>query len=63
MKSIERLPPLSTDLVKALDEAFPPKCIGPNETLRDADRYAGKREVIEFLLRLDAEKDTQLLKV
>lgn len=61
MKNIDRIPVLATDLIRALDEAFPAKCIGPAESLRDADRYAGKREVIEFLLQRDAEKGTQLL--
>ena len=61
MKNIDRIPLLATDLIKQLDAAFPAKCIGPTESLRDADRYAGKREVIEFLMQRDAEKDTQLL--
>lgn len=54
--NITTLPMLSIQLVEELDKLHPPRCIGPNETLREADRYAGKRELIEFLLSL---RDTQ----
>jgi hypothetical protein len=50
-----KLPANSLDLIKELDDLFPPKCIGIGEKLDDAHRYAGKRDVIEFLQKLVAE--------
>lgn len=49
---IDKLPALSTELVKQLDTAFPPECIKPTESLEMAHRRAGKRELIDFLLTL-----------
>ena len=42
---------LATDLVRELEASTPAKCIGANESLTDAHRYAGKRELVEALLR------------
>ena len=50
--SLKAIPTFSTDLIKELDEKFPPRCIGSKESLEDAHRYAGKRELIETLLNL-----------
>ena len=44
------LPRNSSDLIDALNEAYPLRCINPNETLEAANRYAGARDVVEFLL-------------
>jgi hypothetical protein len=63
MTPIERLPAYAADLVRALDAAYPHKCIAKEETLRDADRYAGKREVVEFLLRLLADSQNNITDV
>jgi len=46
------LPVYAEELVAKLDEWFPPKCIGKNQTPEEAHRYAGKRELIEHLLWL-----------
>jgi hypothetical protein len=59
---IEHIPLYSDDLIKQLDAAFPPKCIGVQDRMEEAHRYAGKRELVELLLRLNAEKDTTLIR-
>lgn len=38
------------DLIENLDRQFPARCIQPHETLEEAHRYAGKRELIDELL-------------
>jgi len=57
MKSIDKLPHLAADLIAELDAAFPPKCIGKDESPADAHRYAGKRELVEFLIQLKEKAD------
>ena len=47
---LKSIPTFSTDLIKALDESFPAECIKPGQSLEDAHRYAGKRELVETLL-------------
>ena len=44
------LPSNSYDLTKELNALWPPRCIRKGETLEDAHRYAGAREVIEYLI-------------
>lgn len=61
-KNIERIPFHSADLIHLLNEAFPVKCIGPQDRIEDAHRYAGKREVVDLLLRKLTESDQTLLK-
>ena len=59
--SLDRLPPLTVQLLKELDAAIPPRCITPGETLEAAHRYAGKRELIDALLRaLEEERENPL---
>lgn len=48
--SLKQIPTLSVDLIEALDKTFPAKCIKKGESLEDAHRYAGKRDLIETLL-------------
>jgi hypothetical protein len=48
---MNQLPVYATDLVRELDKTTPARCIGANESLTDAHRYAGKRELIDGLLR------------
>ncbi len=36
-------------LLEELESFYPPKCVGEDETLRQADRYAGKVELIRDL--------------
>jgi len=49
---LEDLPALSTSLIEELDLLFPPRCIRLNETLEQAHREAGKRELVDFLVQL-----------
>lgn len=49
---IQTLPMLSIALVDELERMFPARCINRSEDLRDADRYAAKRELVEFLISL-----------
>lgn len=59
--ALEALPLHSVDLVGRLDEEFPPRCIGANQTPEEAHRYAGKRELVDFLLRLLADTEENAL--
>ncbi len=41
----------SHELIRRLDEAYPHRCINPGELPEVAHRYAGKRELIDNLVR------------
>ena len=43
-------------LIEDLDSTFPPRCIRKGETLEEAHRYAGKRELIEVLISSSEEE-------
>jgi hypothetical protein len=47
---VQTLPLYAEELVEELSKTFPPRCITPGQSLEDAHRYAGKRELVEFLL-------------
>lgn len=51
------LPAMSRDLIAALNEAFPARCVRPGESMEDAHRYAGRRDVVEFLISLLDRQD------
>lgn len=52
---MNQLPQFAADLVRELDKSTPARCMGANESLTDAHRYAGKRELVDsLLLRLEA---------
>ena len=54
----EKLPLSSEDLIKALDAAFPHRCIQPVEDLHEALAYSGARTLIDSLLKkLEEDKD------
>ena len=46
------IPPISTDLIKFLDERVPSKDFSPSDSLREIDFYGGKRDLVNFLKRL-----------
>lgn len=47
-------------LIESLDRQYPPLCIGPAQTEIEAQRYAGKRELIDHLQeRLEADERKQ----
>lgn len=54
-------PLVSSDLVKTLDEIFPPKEFGPTDELRDMDYYFGQRNIINFLRAKLAEQNENIL--
>lgn len=52
---MQKLPQTAVELVKELEASTPARCIRPNESLEDAHRYAGRRELVDsLLLRLRA---------
>jgi hypothetical protein len=52
----DALPAATRDLLALLDKLYPPRCIAPGESLADAHRYAGARELVDTLLAA-AERD------
>lgn len=38
-------------LIKELESHYPPRCIGPQDRLEDAHRYAGAVELVQALRR------------
>ena len=49
---LKSLPLHAEDLVDALDKLYPPRCIAPGQSLEGAHRYAGARELVDFLIAL-----------
>ena len=54
---LEGLPATARELVDALDRLFPPRCIRLNESLHEAQRYAGSRDVVEYLITVRDRQD------
>lgn len=54
---LKELPARSADLIDQLDKLFPHRCIAEGETLEQAHRRAGARELIDYLL--DLRKTTE----
>lgn len=42
-------PQLDKTVIAFLEEAFPARCIRADETVEQAQRYAGKRELVETM--------------
>ncbi len=55
-------PVVSSELVKKLDDIFPPKEFTPKDELRDMDYYFGQRNIINFLRAKNAEQNENLLR-
>jgi len=53
---MEVIPYNSDDLIKILDKEIPHKCPNVKMTDRDIWIYSGKRELIDFMLRLLEEE-------
>ena len=56
------LPAQAGDLIRHLDQRFPHQCVLPGETMEMAQRRAGARELIDFLMEwrdytIDAERE------
>ena len=43
------IPTDTRTLIDELDEMFPPRCIAKGEAPEDAHRYAGQRDLVEYL--------------
>ncbi len=54
-------PIVSSELIKALDEVFPPKEFEPKDALRDMDYYFGQRNIVNFLRAKNAEQNENIL--
>ena len=54
-------PFVSNELVKELDEIFPPKEFSPKDDLRDMDYYFGQRNIVNFLRAKYAEQNENIL--
>lgn len=46
-----QLPAYAVDLVRELEASVPERCIGHNESVESAHRYAGKRELVQSLIQ------------
>ncbi len=55
-------PVVSSELVKKLDDIFPPREFSPKDELRDMDYYFGQRNIINFLRAKNAEQNENLLR-
>lgn len=51
---MKHIPHTVDELIDTLDVENPPRCITRNQTLEDAHRYAGRRELIDQLIELRA---------
>jgi len=59
--SKQEFPFVSNELVKELDEIFPPKEFSPKDDLRDMDYYFGQRNIVNFLRAKNAEQNENIL--
>jgi|TARA_R100000084_G_scaffold55928_1_gene23555 hypothetical protein len=57
----EPFPVVSSELVKRLNEVFPPKEFSPKDDLRDMDYYFGQRNIVNFLRAKNAEQTENIL--
>jgi hypothetical protein len=56
MTQENQFPPISNELLRALEERFPAQDFGPGESLRELDYHYGQRSVIRFLLAKSTEQ-------
>ena len=49
MKQENQFPPISNELLKALQAQFPKRDLGLDYSLREMDHHAGQRSVVRFL--------------
>tara|TARA_B100001250_G_C19773182_1_gene778225 strand:+ start:400 stop:594 length:195 start_codon:yes stop_codon:yes gene_type:complete len=57
----EPFPIVSSELVKRLDEIFPPKEFSPKDDLRQMDYYFGQRNIVNYLRAKNAEQNENIL--
>lgn len=61
MHALPKLPTYSTDLIDELARLYPERCIRRGESLEEAHRYAGKRELVLELLALKQRAEANIL--
>jgi len=49
-------PYISPAFIRKLNEAVPERCPDPTETLEQIHHYAGKRALVNFLIRIHEEQ-------
>lgn len=54
-------PFISDELIRSLDEIFPPKEFTPTDDLRVMDYYFGQRNIVNFLRAKNAEQNENIL--
>jgi len=57
----EPFPIVSSELVKRLNEVFPPKEFSPKDDLRQMDYYFGQRNIVNYLRAKNAEQNENIL--
>ena len=57
----EPFPIVSSELVKRLNEVFPPKEFSPKDELRQMDYYFGQRNIVNYLRAKNAEQNENIL--
>ena len=57
----EQFPLVSSELVKRLNEVFPPKEFSPKDDLRTMDYYFGQRNIVNYLRAKNAEQNENIL--
>jgi hypothetical protein len=60
-REIYGLPHRSEDLIEHLDSRYPNRCIAPNASIEQAHREAGNREVVDYLLALSENDESNAL--
>lgn len=58
---MDKFPIVSSELIKELDEIFPPKDFTTKDNLRDMDYHFGERNIINFLRSKHAEQSENIL--
>jgi hypothetical protein len=58
---MDHIPHLSYDLIDKLDKEFPERCARAGMSIEDIWREAGRREVINALLRIRDEEAENIL--
>lgn len=56
------LPADTLELIEQLDRKYPERCIGLSQTIEEAHRYAGKRELINELIMLKQKTEQKQMR-
>lgn len=58
---MENIPLASYDLISLLDQEFPPACARKGMSIEDIWLEAGRRQLIDMLLRIRSEESENIL--